>query len=299
MYQLKEMGSKRPANRSDNSKLKKKFKLSSGFLDPSTAGIYATCARKHEKQAAQELGQFFEEKLEEIYAAELKEIDEQEVGEGDDGSNEEHLSIEDEIKRELSELKDKRTPCDSKDGTKRELLKFIDLNCECVIFCKTRKPIEPEEFVRQLIKGISDPENLEKRTRYIQKLTPITSSCSSSMEQLIKLAQRVLAPHFHNEGSQKDYKFAVDVTRRNFNALERLDIINQIVSEVGKDGQYNHKVDLKSYDKLILVECFKNNIGMSVVDGDYTKKYKKYNVQQIYENKLKEHAEKEAKLQIE
>lgn len=282
-----------------NNTLPTQFKLSSGFLDPSTAGIYATCARKHEKQAAQELGLFFEEKLEQIYAAELKEADEQEVGESDDGSDEKTLSIEDEIKRELLELKDKRTPGDPKDSTKRETLKFIDLNCECVIFCKTRKPIVPEEFVKQIIKDISDPGNLEKRTRYIQKLTPITSSCSSSMEQLSKLAQRVLAPHFHNEGSQQDHTFAVDVTRRNFNALERLDIIKEIVSEVGKDGKYNHKVDLKNYDKLILVECFKNNIGMSVVDGDYTKKYKKYNVQQIYENKLKEHAEKEAKLKTE
>lgn len=150
----------------------------------------------------------------------------------------------------------------------------------------------PEEFVRRVIKDLADPSHMEKRTRYIQKLTPITSSCSSNMDQLIKLAERVLAPHFHNGDKQQSFKFAVEVTRRNFNSLERLDIINQIVSCVLQKGKYKHQVDLKNYDKLILVECFKSNIGMSVVDGDYATEYKKYNVQQIYEKKLKDHADK-------
>ncbi|QLQ80047.1 hypothetical protein HG537_0D00470 [Torulaspora globosa] len=198
------------------------------------------------------------------------------------------MSVEDKIKLELSELKDKRDGLDENGEKKKEILQFIDLNCECVIFCKTRKPIEPEKFVERIIKDLADPSNTEKRTRYIQKLTPITYSCSSSMEQLIKLAERVLAPHFHNEGCQKNVKFAVELTRRNFNALERPDIINQIVRSVVRDGSYGHCVDLKNYDKLILVECFKSNIGMSVVDSDYSTKYKKYNLQQIYENKLKE-----------
>lgn len=268
-----------------------KFKLSSGFLDPSTSGIYATCARKHEKQAVQELGLLFEEKVEEIYGDELKNEDSESGEEIDDGTKE-GLSIEDDIKRELLELNEKKRGVDKNGEKKKEVLQFIDLNCECVIFCKTRKPVVPEEFVKKVIEDLADPSHMEKRTRYIQKLTPITSSCSSSMEQLIKLAERVLAPHFHNGDTQQGFKFAVEVTRRNFNALERLDIIKQIVLCVVQNSKYKHEVDLKNYDKLVLVECFKSNIGMSVVDGDYTRKYRKYNVQQIYEKKLKDQADK-------
>ncbi|CCE92205.1 putative tRNA acetyltransferase TDEL_0D06210 [Torulaspora delbrueckii] len=285
------MGTKRPSNAPDASQKKKKFKLSSGFLDPSTSGIYATCARKHEKQAVQELGLLFEEKLEEIYGDELKNGADESADEIEDESKK-SLSIEDDIKRELEELKEKKIGLDKNGEKKKEILQFIDLNCECVIFCKTRKPVVPEEFVRRVIKDLADPSHMEKRTRYIQKLTPITSSCSSNMDQLIKLAERVLAPHFHNSDKQQSFKFAVEVTRRNFNALERLEIINQIVSCVLQNGKYEHQVDLKNYDKLILVECFKSNIGMSVVDGDYATEYKKYNVQQIYEKKLKDHADK-------
>lgn len=221
--------------------------------------------------------------MQEIYGDELESTEQDKKDQ-----DEEELSVEDQIKRELSELKDKKAGLDENGDKKKEVLQFIDLNCECVIFCKTRKPVDPEKFVERIIKDLAEPSNMEKRTRYIQKLTPITSSCSSSMEQLIKLAERVLAPHFHDEGCKKDIKFAVDVTRRNFNALERLDIIKQVVQSVVGDGSYGHSVDLKNYDKLILVECFRSNIGMSVVDSDYTTRYKKYNLQQIYESKMKE-----------
>lgn len=265
--------------------------MSTGFLDPSTSGVYATCARKHEKQAIQELGLLFEEKVEEIYGDELKD-DDDDVENKTDKENEQGLSIEDKIQRELQVLREKKTGVDQNGEKKKEVLQFIDLNCECVIFCKTRKPVVPEKFVKQVIKGLADPSHMEKRTRYIQKLTPITSSCSASKEQLIKLAERVLAPHFHNGTDQPGLKFAVEVTRRNFNTMERLDVIKQVVSCVVQDGKYNHQVDLKNYDKLVLVECFKSNIGMSVVDADYTKEYRKYNVQQIYEKKLKDRADK-------
>lgn len=272
---------------------KKKFKVASGFLDPGTSGIYASCSRRKERQAAQELGIFLEEKMEEYYKDEIEQLNKKD----DEGSavpgkeeEEEELSIEEQLNKELADMK-KSDKSKTKDERKKDILKFIDVNCECVIFCKTRRPIVPEDFIEKIMKDLSDPEDKMKRTRYIQKLTPITNSCSASMDQLIKLADEVLSPHFHTEDGRHDYKFAVEVSRRNFNTIEKMDIINQVVSQVGKGGKYQHKVDLKNYDKLILVECFKNNIGMSVVNADYAKKYKKYNIQKIFEDKFKDEKE--------
>lgn len=251
-------------------------KFSSGTLEPCVSGIYATCARKHEKQAAQELSMLFQEKLEEYYAQELKELND-----GSDSDTDEDASVEDRIKKELDSLKVKKTGPKEKD-----ILKFVDLNCECVVFCKTRRPIVPEKFVHRLMEEFADPKVTQKRTRYIQKLTPVTFSCNASLPELSKLAQRVLKSHFHEDGV-KPLKFAVEVTRRNFNTIDKMDIIKEVAKEVGKGGELEHKVDLKNYDKLVLVECFKNNIGMSVVDSDYLKLFRKYNVQQIYEAKIK------------
>lgn len=282
--------SKRSNNNRDGGSQKKKFKVAKGVIDPGTSGIYATCARKKERLAVQELGLLFEEKALEIYGKELEELNKNEDDLESKNTNEEldteELSIEDQIKKELAELRKDDKP-KTKDEKKKDILQFIDLDCECVVFCKTRKPIQPESFIAKIMEELADPNNKLKRTRYVQKLTPVTNSCSNSMEQLIKLADEVLKPHFHDPNNTKSYKFAVEVTRRNFNKIDKMDIIKQIVKQVTQNGKYQHKVDLKEYEKLVLVECFKSNIGISVVDGDYLTKYRKYNVQMIYEDKFK------------
>lgn len=290
------MGSKRPASGNDGQR-KKKFRMASGFIDPATSGIYATCARRKEKRAAEELKLYFEEKIEELYGDEIKKLAEED-NEANEVSEEsepkEELSIEEQIQQEVSELKKKANNNNlTKEEKKKELVQFIDLDCECVIFCKTRKPVNPEELVKKIMEELADPENTIKRTRYVQKLTPIMSSCSASLEQLNKLAEHVLGPRFHTEAAkEKGIKFAIEVTRRNFNTIPKMDIINSLVSYIGQNQTYKHKVDLKDYDKLVLVECFKNNIGISVVDRDYSKVYRKYNIQQIYESKFKDEDEK-------
>ncbi|KAK5963061.1 putative tRNA acetyltransferase PWA37_004762 [Arxiozyma heterogenica] len=280
----------------DNQK-RKKFKVSTGFLDPGTSGIYASCTRRKERLAAQELGQLLEEKMEQYYKEEIEELHSNskdnttgETKDHEDSNKEqkvEDLSIEEQLKKELANMR-KPQQSKTKDEKKKDILQLIDLNCECMIFFKTRRPIVPEKFVKRIMEDLSDPNDKLKRTRYIQRLTPITNSCSASMEQMIKLANQILAPHFHEPNGRHDYKFSIELTRRNFNTIERNDIINQIVALVCQNGKYQHQVDLKNYEKLIIVECFKNNIGMSVVGGDYLKKYKKYNIQSIFEAKFKD-----------
>lgn len=280
----------------DNQK-RKKFKVASGFLDPGTSGIYASCTRRKELLAAQELGQLLEEKMEQYYKDEIEELnsvskdgDTEQTKDHEDSDikeKDENLSIEEQLKRELASIK-KPQQSKTKEEKKKNILQLIDLNCECMIFFKTRRPIVPEKFVKRIIEDLSNPTDKLKRTRYIQRLTPITNSCSASMEQMIKLANEVLAPHFHDPNGRHDYRFSIELTRRNFNTIERNDIINQIVALVCQNGKYQHEVDLKNYEKLVIVECFKNNIGMSVVDGDYLKKYKKYNIQSIFEAKFKD-----------
>lgn len=240
----------------------KKFKAN-GFIDPNTTGIYATCTRGKEQGCTKELLNLFTEKAEEYYDLSAVEDDEE------DKEEKKELSIEEQIKQEVEGLKD--------DKSKPKLFTPIELGCECLIFIKTKKPIEPESFIKRICTESS--ESKQKNTRYTQKLSPVTFSVSPSVDELKKLSKRVLAPHFHQEKDQKPIKFAINVTRRNFNALEKDVIIKTVAECVGRD--HGHSVDLKKYDKLILIECYKTNIAMSVVD-DY-EQLCKYNLQQIYE----------------
>lgn len=248
----------------------KKFKTS-GFIDPNTMGIYATCNRHKEQQCRQELLNLFGEKIEEYFDLSVGGSDDE------DEEEEEELSIEQQIEKEVNEMKEAKT-------SKKELMKSIDLGCECLVFIKMRKPIVPEVLIEKLCNESYNSKI--KTTRYTQKLSPVTFSVTPTMEELRKLAKRVLAPHFHQE-DQKPYKFAIQISKRNFNALPKSDMIKAIAESVGQD--HGHSVDLKNYDKLILVECYKSNIGMSVVN-DYLK-LEKYNLQQIFEK----HAENDDK----
>ena len=132
---------------------------------------------------------------------------------------------------------------------------------------KNEKPIDPEVLVEKLCKECY--ESGQKTTRYTQKLVPIMDSCSSTgddpLEKVRQLARKVLARHFHQEKDQKPVKFAVQVSRRNFNVLKSDVIIKTIAECVG--NSHGHSVDLKNYDKLIIVECYKNNIGMGVANN--------------------------------
>ncbi|ODQ80865.1 hypothetical protein BABINDRAFT_61055 [Babjeviella inositovora NRRL Y-12698] len=242
---------------------KKKYKQG-GIVEPATSGIYATCVKGREQNARKELMNLLSDKVAEMY--DLDNLEEEE--------EEEDLSIEDQINKELSEMKATK-------DTNKELLKPIELGCECVIFIKTRKPIAPEELVEKFVSELW--EKSRKVTRYTQRLSPVTFSVTPTASELKKLSARVLAPHFHKPEGQEPVRYAIQVHRRNFDSLEKDAIIRSIAESVGRD--HGHVVDLKNFDKLILVEAFKSNIGMSVVNN--YNKYEKYNLQQIFEKSQK------------
>lgn len=242
---------------------KKKFKVG-GFIDPYTQGVYATCTRGREQQCRKELMNLFSEKIEQYFDLDEEDDDAEE-------GTEVELSIEEQIQKEVGELKEAS-------AGKREHLKPIDLGCECLVFIKTRRPVKPEVLVQRLVAECA--ELSQKTTRYTQRLTPISFSCTPTVEELVKMCQRVLKPHFHRDHDQPPLKFAIQVSKRNFNALPKLDIIKRIAECVGRD--HGHLVDLKHYDKLIMVEGFKSNLGMSVVDK--YEEYGKFNLQQIFDS---------------
>lgn len=254
----------------------KKYKVS-GFIDPNTTGVYATCNRGREQGCRKELMNLFSEKIDQWYPGWEEQLEENAEDDAEEKTDDKELSVEDKIKKELAELESSKN---NDKNAKKSVLQPIDLGCECLVFIKTKKPIEPADLVHRLCEEASVTK--AKNTRFTQKLTPIQYSVSASMEELLKLAQKVLKPHFHQEKDQQPVTFAIQVTRRNFNTLEKDEIIKTIANCVGRE--HGHKVDLKKYDKLIMVECYKNNIGMSVV-SDYLR-FEKFNLQQIFEKDM-------------
>lgn len=258
--------SKRKAQGGDGGKEKgtKKFRINPNNIEPNWTGIYVTCVRGKESTCRAQMLDVLSEHTKDIETAGIDATNE------DDGESGGDIAAS--IAKEVAALKQKK---------KNGLIVPIDVNCECVLFFRTKKPINPVDLVTSLCKEVADSAN--NRCKFAQRITPVTLTASANEEGLRELATQVLAPHFHQEHDQKPLKFAIRPSLRNFNVMDRDDIIHTVAGIVGHDK--GHKVDLKNYDKLILIECFRSSIGMAVVDNSF-EKYSRFNLQQILQKSL-------------
>ena len=168
-----------------------------------------------------------------------------------------------------SELSDLQKP------SKVSLFQNIKIDTRCVLFLRTQKPVEPVSFVQRICQDASE-NSAKKQTRFIKRLTPMTRMGKATEAGLETVAKIVLRPHFHAEDSPSR-KFAIRPTTRENTSLKRDDVINRVATLVGQ----KHSVDLKNYDLLILVEIYRNILGMSVVGNEY-EKLKRYNLSELY-----------------
>ncbi|KAF8541947.1 hypothetical protein BDD12DRAFT_455659 [Trichophaea hybrida] len=212
-------------------------------IEPGWQGMFATCERGREGRVIGEFCPILEDCASKLYP-ELKTDDK-------DVEEDEEEDIESAIMKELSDAKDKKKSSGP--------IAAVKLDIECVTFFRLKPPLVPTDMVRALCESAQQPGAGSIRSKFVHRLTPITKTGKATLEGLKELAKSVLEPHFHR--GQIGIKFAIRPTSRNHNTLNRNEIINTIAACVGPA----HKVDLKEYDLLILVELYKNICGMSVV----------------------------------
>ena len=91
---------------------------------------------------------------------------------------------------------------------------------------------------------------------------------------------KVLLLHWLTHSPEGKLQYAIQPTTRHHNELSRDDVIKAVADLVGSE----HKVDLKNYDSLILINIFKNVCGISVVK-DF-REFQNYNLEQIQRTRL-------------
>ncbi|XPS68652.1 hypothetical protein M3J09_000937 [Ascochyta lentis] len=228
-------------------------------INPGDVGIWATCAMKKEAPTVADLRDLFQ-----LYATKL--YGEQAVnGVIEDDGSDVGGDIEAEINKELADI---RKPA------VKPLFTSVKLDTQCLVFFKTRAPVDPVSFVHRICQDTADGVQ-HKNCRFVKRLTPITGIEKANQKGLELVAEQVLAPHFHGE-SNAGKKFAIRPTIRNNKDFKRDDVIKTVAAAVGP----GHKVDLHGYDLLIFVEIYKNVIGMSVVGPDFDK-LKRYNIEEL------------------
>ena len=240
-------GKKRKSEASNGDRAQKKSKQwrvpKKGQSDPITSsieagdsGIWATCELGKEGKSTAELRDLFEDYAKKLYGSSEEQPDQE------DSNEDMEADIEAEIKKEVQGMKAKVTQ-------KEALFQPVRMDIQCVLFFKTRPPIEPVSFVHTICKDAA--EGATRRVRFVKRLSPMTIMGKATVDGLAKVAEAVLGPAFY--GDEDSLKFAIRPTRRNHNVMKRDDIIKQIARAVGRD----HKVDLKGYDRLILVDVYR------------------------------------------
>ncbi|KAF2129869.1 hypothetical protein P153DRAFT_430965 [Dothidotthia symphoricarpi CBS 119687] len=220
-------------------------------------GIWATCSMKNEAKTVADLRDLFQEYATKLYG----------TGETNEASDDSDAGddIETEIQKELADI---RKP------TVKPLFTSIKLPTQCLVFFKTRLPVEPVSFVQRICQDTADGAQ-PKNCRFVKRLTPMTAIEKATTRGLDAVAKLVLAPHFHGPDNAGK-KFAIRPSIRNNKEFTRDGIIKTVAATVGP----GHKVDLHGYDHLILVEIYQNVLGMSVVGPDFDK-LKRFNLDEL------------------
>lgn len=240
-----------------------------GSIEAGDSGIWATCNMGREAKAVAELKDMFEECVSRMYGGASRDGGDEE---DDAPAAHEDADVEAEIAKELEDI---RKPANEPP------FRHVRVDTDCIMFFKTQAPIEPVEFVRRICEDAM--ASSERKTgRFVKRLTPMTLMGKATEKGLEEVSAKVLAPHFHTEGSAGK-KFAIRPNIRNHKSMTRDQVIKTVAAAVGP----GHKVDLKEYDLLILVDIYKNLCGMSVVGHDF-ERLKRYNLSEIYEPTPKE-----------
>ncbi|KAL8650788.1 MAG: hypothetical protein Q9226_004993 [Calogaya cf. arnoldii] len=240
----------------------KKKSSSAPTINPGEAGIWATCDMHREGQCTQELKELLNEYADLLYgdvsATNEAFKDDAELGNDD---------IEAEINKEMHDLRQPK---------QQALFVPVKIEVQCVLFFKTRLPVEPVSFVHRICSDAMSKAATQK-TRHVKRLTPMTRMGKATDKSLEEVAKAVLAPVFHRD-SVPAQKFAIRTTIRNNHAMKRDNVIKRVAELVGEP----HTVDLKGYDQLILVDIYRNILGMSIVGSDF-EQLKRFNIAEIYE----------------
>ena len=234
-------------------------------------------------------------------------------------------SIEDEIAAELEGMDGRRQEQGTAkrkgevQSSSISGLGLITLDIPCVSFVrfpiamKTDSGLNPTEIVLSMLRNAAEhPER--QRSRFIKRLSPITRVSKILNKGLDEVCNQVLPRHFavgqsdgksndtdnkveeghgNHAGKSEPYakaestgcRYKIDVTRRQSDHLSREEIIESVAGHVSRIGSGQHNVDLKTWEKLILVEVYRGIVGMSVIDIGYQEwegKLKRGNLAEVY-----------------
>jgi tRNA acetyltransferase TAN1 len=131
---------------------------------------------------------------------------------GDDAAEEEveEEDIEAAIQKELAAMSSKPGTTTSNDNTERggdensNSMTPVKMNVDCLLFVRTRPPVDPVAFVRRICEDARKWEEIPglMRCRYVNRLTPVSVMGKATEAGLVEVAREVLGGCFDLSGKR-------------------------------------------------------------------------------------------------
>ncbi|CAK7209037.1 hypothetical protein SCUCBS95973_000315 [Sporothrix curviconia] len=180
----------------------KTLQIERGSVEPGEVGIWVTCARSMEGRAAREMMELFDKYAKIMYGIPIPGEENDETDADGGGADE----IEDLVQKEIASLK-------APPKSENPHFTRIRLNVECLLFSKTRPPIDPVAMAHQISVDIKKKAEaaalvtedaiesgaaapVTREFRYLNRLTPITASGRANEKGVREVARKVLSPWF-------------------------------------------------------------------------------------------------------
>ncbi|KAH7102815.1 hypothetical protein BKA62DRAFT_698905 [Auriculariales sp. MPI-PUGE-AT-0066] len=221
-------------------------------------GLWVTFVRGRDHQAARELLDVFEDLALEIWP--------ESTADGAESSAVPKQSIEDELAEELAALKKA-----AKKTTKHDKrFNVVHTDVECLMFVICKPPIDVYTLVQTYFERVERTK--VTGFRYIQRVFPIETVYSASMDQIESQAHKLW-----QRLPSTATKFKVEAHLRNHASLDRDEVIRKVVDCLDKSP--GHVADLKNPDYVAYVMIFKS-VSMMGLFNNY-QRFCKYNPHQI------------------
>lgn len=266
----------------------KKRQRCHALIEPGQYGVYASCARFKEVAAAKEMRLLLQDAIEKHFPKAEEEGGEGEDAKEDEKEDEKAVDIEDEIAKELAELKKNDDRSKQNRNNKDLVLREIPLGVESLTFFKLKQPVTPSSLVVALCRDLY--ASGAKTGRFVQKLIPVDRSCNATKIEFDKLLAATVDAFVQEETARGgDARTAletynVNLVKRNFDTISRDEFMETVKEKLDDTfGAGWCRLQYKGARTLLNIYCFKNNIGMSVVPNDAFEELAKFNVQQIFD----------------
>jgi len=126
----------------------------------------------------------------------------------------------------------------------------------------TDDKISPVHLLSKIFSHMKENQPSCFVTRHTSRVVPIEGTCSCTLDSVMRIANKLIPPHFHPP--QKSCLFKVALKRRANNSFPRDQCTQALVKLINHDNI----VDLKNPEKMIILEIFKSTAAMSVVSLD-------------------------------